>query len=112
MTKRIGLQVGFAGSPAEREEIVKRVQIAEDLGVESVWVAEAWGRDAFSMLTQLAERTTRVQLGTAIVNIYSRTPAALAQHFATLDELLATVEACFDRWQKPNPVLRKLCGIV
>lgn len=34
------------------------------------------------------------------------------RYFATLDELLATVEACFDRWRKPNPVLRKLCGIV
>ena len=34
------------------------------------------------------------------------------RYFATLDELLATVEACFNRWQKPNPVLRRLCGIV
>ncbi|MBI5284834.1 MAG: LLM class flavin-dependent oxidoreductase [Chloroflexi bacterium] len=87
MTKRIGIQIGFAGSPAEREEIVKRVQIAEDLGVESVWVAEAWGRDAFSILTQLALSTKKIQLGTAIVNVFSRTPAVLAMTFATLDEL-------------------------
>jgi alkanesulfonate monooxygenase SsuD/methylene tetrahydromethanopterin reductase-like flavin-dependent oxidoreductase (luciferase family) len=52
-----------------------------------MWVAEAWGRDAFSLLTLLADRTKRVKLGTSIVNIYSRTPAALVQHFATLDEL-------------------------
>ena len=87
MTKRIGLQVGFAGSPAEREDIVKRVQIAEDLGVESVWVAEAWGRDAFSMLTHLALTTKKIGLGTAIVNVFSRTPAVLAMTFGTLDEL-------------------------
>lgn len=87
MTKRLGLQIGFAGSPAEREEVIKRVQIADDLGVESVWVAEAWGRDAFSMLTQLALQTKNVQLGTAIVNVFSRTPALLAMSFGTLDEL-------------------------
>lgn len=87
MTKRLGLQIGFAGSPAERADIVRRVQIAEDLGVESVWVAEAWGRDAFSMLTHLALETSRIGLGTAIVNVFSRTPAVLAMTFATLDEL-------------------------
>ena len=48
---------------------------------------EAWGRDAFTLLTLLAEHTSKVQLATSIVNIYSRTPAALAQHFGTLDEL-------------------------
>lgn len=87
MSKRIGLQIGFAGSPSEREELIKRVQIADDLGVESVWVAEAWGRDAFSILTQLALTTKRIQLGTAIVNVFSRTPALMAMSFGTLDEL-------------------------
>jgi F420-dependent oxidoreductase-like protein len=87
MTRRIGIQIGFAGSPTEREELVKRVQIADDLGVESAWVAEAWGRDAFSMLTQLALATKKIQLGTAIVNVFSRTPAVLAMSFGTLDEL-------------------------
>src|SRR4029079_8032186 len=87
MTRRLGIQVGFAGSPKEREEIVKRVQIADDLGVESVWAAEAWGRDAFSVLTQLALATKNIQLGTAIVNVFSRTPAVLAMTFGTLDEL-------------------------
>jgi F420-dependent oxidoreductase-like protein len=87
MTKRIGIQVGFAGSPTEREDLVKRVQIADDLGVESAWVAEAWGRDAFSILTQLALATKNIQLGTAIVNVFSRTPAVLAMTFGTLDEL-------------------------
>jgi F420-dependent oxidoreductase-like protein len=87
MTKRIGLQIGFGGSPSEREELVKRVQVADDLGVESVWTAEAWGRDGFSMLTQLALNTKNIQLGTAIVNVFSRTPAVLAMTFGTLDEL-------------------------
>ncbi len=48
-----------------------------------------WPRrgDAFTPLTLLAEHTRKVLLGTNIVNIYSRTPGALAQHFATLDGL-------------------------
>ena len=87
MAKRLGLQIGFAGSPKERADIIERVKIAEDLGVESVWVAEAWGRDAFSMLTHLATSTTKIGLGTAIVNVFSRTPAVLAMTFGTLDEL-------------------------
>ena len=33
------------------------------------------------------------------------------RYFATLDELLATVETCFDGWRRLNPVLRRLCGI-
>jgi F420-dependent oxidoreductase-like protein len=62
------------------------VRLAEEAGVGTVWVAEAWGRDCFTILTLLARETTRLKLGTGIVNCYSRTPAALAQHFATLDE--------------------------
>jgi F420-dependent oxidoreductase-like protein len=62
------------------------VRLAEEAGVDTIWVAEAWGRDCFTILTLLARETTRIKLGTGIVNCYSRTPAALAQHFATLDE--------------------------
>jgi alkanesulfonate monooxygenase SsuD/methylene tetrahydromethanopterin reductase-like flavin-dependent oxidoreductase (luciferase family) len=71
----------------DRERAFERVKIADEVGVDSVWIAEAWGRDCFTLLTQIAERTRRIRLATGIVNVYSRTPAALAQHFATLDEL-------------------------
>ena len=86
MTRSIGIDFDWQGR-FDREHAIERARAAEDAGVDSLWVSEAWGRDAFSLLTQLAERTSRVRLGTSIVNIYSRTPAALAQHFATLDEL-------------------------
>jgi F420-dependent oxidoreductase-like protein len=72
---------------SDRDRLVRQVEIADRVGVDTVWVAEAWGRDAFTILTLLATRTSRIKLGTGIVNVYSRTPAALAQHFATLDEL-------------------------
>ena len=86
MARRIAMGVNWQGD-LDREQIYESARIADQVGVDSMWVAEAWGRDAFSMLTLLADRTKRVKLGTSIVNIYSRTPAALAQHFATLDEL-------------------------
>ena len=34
------------------------------------------------------------------------------RNFATLDELLTVIQACFDRWRTPNSVLRRLCGII
>jgi F420-dependent oxidoreductase-like protein len=72
--------------PMDYEQACAHVRLAEEAGVDTVWVAEAWGRDCFTILTLLARETTRIKLGTGIVNCYSRTPAALAQHFATLDE--------------------------
>lgn len=59
------------------------------MGFDSVWVPEAWGFDAVSMLGALAVRTERIKLGTGIVNVYSRTPALLGQTAATLDALSA-----------------------
>ena len=84
MTRKLSIGLQWQGN-IDRESTFRRVKIADDAGVDSVFVAEAWGQDAFSMLTQLAERTTRIKLGTGIINYYSRTPAALAQHFGTLD---------------------------
>ena len=86
MTRRLAIGINWQGE-FEREKIFERVKIADDCGVDSLFVAEAWGRDAFTLLTQIAERTKNIKLGTGIVNYYSRSPAALAQHFATLDEL-------------------------
>ncbi len=86
MSRRIGMGFDWQGS-MNRETALKRAQIADEVGIDSLWVAEAWGQDAFTTLVQLAERTQNLQVGTSIVNIYSRTPAALAQHFATIDEL-------------------------
>jgi F420-dependent oxidoreductase-like protein len=69
------------------DQACARVRLADEAGADTVWVAEAWGRDCFTILTLLARETRRIKLGTGIVNTYSRTPAALAQHFATLDEV-------------------------
>ncbi len=66
---------------------VERVRIAEDLGYEHVSAGEAWGPSALPLLTLVAANTSRVTLGTSILNCYSRTPAVLAQEFAMLDQI-------------------------
>jgi F420-dependent oxidoreductase-like protein len=83
---RLGLALPYGGqlSFPESLELTRR---AEALGFDSVWVPEAWGFDAVSILGALAVRTERIKLGTGIVNVYSRTPALIGQTAATLDAL-------------------------
>lgn len=88
MARKLSMSFNWQG-PMDYDDACARVRMAEAAGVDTVWVAEAWGRDCFSILAILARETSRIQLGTGIVNTYSRTPAALAQHFATLDEISA-----------------------
>jgi F420-dependent oxidoreductase-like protein len=81
---KLGLNLPYEGSLAF-PEAVELAQRAEALGFESVWMPEAYGTDAISILGALAARTERIQLGTGIVNVFSRTPALLGQTAATLD---------------------------
>jgi F420-dependent oxidoreductase-like protein len=60
---------------------------AEDLGYHSAWTAEAYGSDALTPLAWLAAKTTRLMLGTAVLQIPARTPAATAMAAITLDHL-------------------------
>jgi alkanesulfonate monooxygenase SsuD/methylene tetrahydromethanopterin reductase-like flavin-dependent oxidoreductase (luciferase family) len=85
MARKITIGINWQGK-LDYNALIERARIADRAGVHSIWVAEAWGRDAFTLLTLIAEHTAHAQMATSIVNIYSRTPAALAQHFATLDE--------------------------
>src|SRR5215217_5283982 len=87
MMRRLSITVDLAGDDDDRRRTYAYVQAADEVGVDTVFVTEAWGREPFGPLAILADRTSRITLGTSIVNIFSRTPAALAQHFATLDEL-------------------------
>ncbi|SDR30063.1 LLM class flavin-dependent oxidoreductase [Natronobacterium texcoconense] len=60
---------------------------AEELGYDSVWMGELWGTSSVVKLTEIATRTDTVELGTAIVNVFSRSPAVLAMTAATLDDV-------------------------
>lgn len=60
---------------------------AEELGYDSFWTAEAYGSDALTPLAWWGAKTERIKLGTSIIQISARTPAATAMAAITLDHL-------------------------
>src|SRR5438874_10184256 len=82
---KLGLSLGYAPPGTNPADLFPLVQEAERLGFDSVWVAEAWGTDAVSVLGWLVARTERIKLGSAIMQIPGRTPANAAMTAATLD---------------------------
>ncbi len=64
-----------------------RVRLVEELGYSKVFVTNLAGRDALTMAGAFGAATTRIGVGTGITPIYGRTPAAMAQTAATLDEV-------------------------
>ncbi len=82
---KLGLMLGYWG--ARPDDATETVLAAEDCGFDSVWTAEAYGSDAFTPLTWYAARTSRIRLGTGLVQLSARTPAATAMTAATLDAL-------------------------
>jgi F420-dependent oxidoreductase-like protein len=83
---KLGLNIGYwaAGPPPGALE---SVQEAERLGFDAVWTAEAYGSDALIPLAWWGSQTERIKLGTGIVQISARTPAATAMAAMTLDHL-------------------------
>ncbi|MCB0996650.1 MAG: LLM class flavin-dependent oxidoreductase, partial [Acidimicrobiales bacterium] len=83
---KLGLTWGYWGA-APPQDFVELTMEAERLGFDSVWTAESWGSDAFSPLAYVAANTSRIKLGTAVVQMAARTPTATAMHAVTLDHL-------------------------
>lgn len=83
---KLGLNTGYWGSgpPGGVDESVR---IAEDLGFDSMWTAEAYGSDCLTPLAWWGAKTSRIKLGTSIAQISARTPAATAMAAMTLDHL-------------------------
>ncbi|HKD95784.1 MAG TPA: LLM class F420-dependent oxidoreductase [Gaiellaceae bacterium] len=84
---KLGLSLGYAPPGTNPADLFPLVEQAEGLGFDSVWVAEAWGTDAVSVLGWLAAKTEKIKLGSAIMQIPGRTPANAAMTAATLDLL-------------------------
>jgi len=82
---RLGLTVGYSGRGMGLP--LDTILEAEKLGFDSVWTAEAYGSDAITPLAWIGARTTRIRLGTAIMQIPARTPAMCAMTAMTLDAL-------------------------
>ena len=70
---RLGLTAGYSG--AQMGVNIGLIQEAERLGFDSVWTAEAYGSDAVSPLAWIAAKTTKIRLGTAIMQMPARTLA-------------------------------------
>ena len=82
---KLGLSLGYSGP--QLQVPLKKVQLAERLGYDSVWTAEAYGSDAITPLAYIAAHTDRIRLGTGVIQLAARTPANAAMCFATLDQL-------------------------
>jgi F420-dependent oxidoreductase-like protein len=83
---KLGLNTGYwsAGPPPGAFEAV---QEADRLGLDSIWTAEAYGSDVLTPLAWWGSHTAKVQLGTAIMQMSARTPAAAAMAAMTMDHL-------------------------
>ena len=116
----------FIGVGRSLETALQRVELVQRLGYESAYVTHIAGRDSVTLLMAYAARSERLRLGTGVTPIYSRTPVATAQSFATLDEFSGgraiiglgvshrpAVEAWYGQTiDKPLREMREYAGIV
>jgi len=122
---KLGLSIGYSG--AEMRLPIEKIQLAESLGYDSVWTAEAYGSDAITPLAYIGALTKRIRLGTGIIQLAARTPAATAMEVQTVDALVGRgrfiaglgvsgpqiVEGWYGQpWGKPNRRIRDYVTIM
>lgn len=81
---KLSMPLMYAENPRDAAD---QVGALEKAGLDTVWVAEAYGFDSPTLMGYLAAKTETVEIGSAILNIYSRTPGALLQTAAGLDNV-------------------------
>ena len=81
---KLSMPLVYAGNPRETADQVAGLEKA---GLDTIWVAEPYGFDAPTLMGYLAAKTETVEIGAAILNVYSRTPGALLQTAAGLDNV-------------------------
>lgn len=79
---KLGLMLGVVDDPQRQTELAIE---AERLGYESVWFGEIYGSDCFTPLTWIGAQTSRIKLGTSIMQLSARTPANAVMTATTLD---------------------------
>src|SRR6476619_7840070 len=70
-----------------RPVVLHVAQRAEELGYDAFFLAEGWGHDAGVLLAEIATRTSRITLGTGVLNVWGRSPASIAMLAASLHEI-------------------------
>ena len=81
---KLSMPLIYAGNPRETADQVAGLEKA---GLDTIWVAEPYGFDSPTLMGYLAARTETVEIGAGILNVYSRTPGALLQTAAGLDNV-------------------------
>jgi F420-dependent oxidoreductase-like protein len=84
---RIGLHLGYWSRDLGPRAQLELAQEAERLGCDSIWVAEAYGSDAASVLAWLAAQTSTIRLASAVFQMPARSAAMTAMTAATIDQL-------------------------
>ena len=69
------------------DALVDQARLGEELGYDTAWLPETWGRNAVATLTCIAGETDSIGIGTSIMPVYSRSPALIGQTAATLQEV-------------------------
>src|SRR5919112_4815633 len=82
---KLGLSLGYQTAWSTPADHLALAREADRLGFSVVWAAEAYGSDAPSTLAWIAGQTSRIDLGSAVMQIPARTPAATAMTAATID---------------------------
>ena len=78
---------GVRSDVSEWKPVADFAREAENLGVDSIWTSAAWGTDAISPLAYLAAKTSKIRLGTGIIQVGSRTPGNLIMTALTMQSL-------------------------
>ncbi len=81
---KLSTMLMYDGNPRSAAD---QVTALEEAGLDTVWVAEAYGFDSPTLMGYLAAKTSTIEIGAAILNVYSRTPGALLQTAAGLDNV-------------------------
>ncbi len=124
MALQLGLMLGYSGRHIDID--YEQIKQAEALGFDSVWTAESWGSDAVSPLAWIGPQTSKIRLGTSIMQMPGRTPANTAMTALTMQQLsggrfvlgLGTsgpqvVEGWHGKpWHKPLTMTREYISIV
>ncbi len=116
----------FISAGRSLDKTLDRVRHADELGFDSIYTTHIAGRDSLTLLMAYASASERARLGTGVVPIFSRTPAAMAQTAATIDEfsggrmvlgLGVSHKVTVENWygakiEKPVTQMREYAGIV
>jgi alkanesulfonate monooxygenase SsuD/methylene tetrahydromethanopterin reductase-like flavin-dependent oxidoreductase (luciferase family) len=81
------LAVGLTPMETRRQVVLHVATRAESLGYDAFFLAEGWGHDSSVLLAEVATRTSRIQIGTGVLNVWGRSAAQIAMLATSLHEI-------------------------